>query len=256
MLREGYEVYLSTRKKNDFAFNHYVMRPIAGYLVAVLSRLPVTPNHVTIFNLVLFLVAAAMLALIPTYAGGLWAIAVLEISYAFDCADGMLARHKKLASKEGHLFDFFTDEAKAVSLVLAVGLRLGQTGGSGPSMTSELFGPWTRESFHIATAVAVGVVASAISLTNFVRRPEISGRDQSVEAYYETVEREAGGGILPRALRAVFGGLRLLNHYPSHIYFFAIFDRFDAFFFLYTLLNALYLARGWLGLLVRFGRAR
>ena len=44
-------------------------------------------------------------------------IAVLEASYCLDCVDGMLARHKKIASKEGHLFDFFTDELKAAAKV-------------------------------------------------------------------------------------------------------------------------------------------
>ena len=50
--------------------------------------------------------------------------------------------------------------------------------------------------------------------------------------------------------------LRFLNHYPSHIYLFAAFGRLDVFLLGYVALNALYLAKGWLGLLVRFGRFR
>jgi hypothetical protein len=48
--------------------------------------------------------------------------------------------------------------------------------------------------------------------------------------------------------------LRFLNHYPSHIWIFAIADRLDVFFWIYVTLNFLYLARGWLGLMLRFGR--
>jgi phosphatidylglycerophosphate synthase len=179
---------------------------------------------------------------------------VLEVSYLLDCADGMLARHKKLASKEGHLFDFFTDEAKATALAASVGVRLYLTGGHGPLLEAPFYGPWEPTWFLVAAVMATLVVASAISLTNFVRRPEISGREQTVEAYYESASQDSRGGI-KRALALVFGLLRLLNHYPSHIYLFALLNRFDAFFFLYAGLNLLYLARGWLGILVRFSRA-
>lgn len=254
MLGEGYRIYLATRKKNDFAFNHYVMRPLAGVVVAGIARTPATPNQITILNLVLFLAACAMLIALPTWAGGVWAMVVLEVSYLLDCADGMLARHKKLASKEGHLFDFFTDEMKATALAASVGVRLYLTGGLGPRIEPPFFGPWEPAWFLVAAVAATLVVASAISLTNFTRRPEISGREQTVEAYYESVAREGGGG-LRRIASLVFGLLRLLNHYPSHIYLFALAGRFDAFFFLYAALNALYLARGWLGILLRFSRS-
>src|SRR5689334_8435604 len=103
MLRSGWKIYLATRKKNDQLWNTYFMRPIAGYVVAVLARTGVTPNQVTIFNLLVFVAAAALLVAVPSHEGGLIAIATLELSYLFDCTDGMLARHKKLASKSGHL---------------------------------------------------------------------------------------------------------------------------------------------------------
>src|SRR5436309_3046958 len=82
-----------------------------------------TPNQLTLVNLAVFVAAIAALVAAPSYWGGLLAIGVLELSYLFDCADGMLARYKKLASKEGHLFDFFTDELKATLLVAALGVR-------------------------------------------------------------------------------------------------------------------------------------
>ena len=105
----------------------------------------------------------------PTWAGGLVAVGVLELSYCFDCADGMLARYKKLASKAGHLFDFFTDELKAVLLVGALAVRAWRTGGLGLDAT--LWPPGDAR-FLLAGIAGVTVVASAISLTNFVRSPE------------------------------------------------------------------------------------
>ncbi len=254
MLGTGWRIYLETRKKNDFAFNYYLMRPLAGVVVAGLARTPITPNQVTILNLVLFLVACGMLVALPTWAGAIAAMLVLELSYLLDCADGMLARHKKLASKSGHLFDFFTDELKATTLAASVGVRLAVTGGLGPVLSPPFYGPWEPTWFLTAAVAGTLVVASAISLTNFLRRPEISGREQTVEAYYETVDTTRPRSAVQRVAGGVFGLLRLLNHYPSHIYLFALAGRLDAFFFLYVALNALYLARGWLGVLLRFAR--
>jgi hypothetical protein len=102
--------------------------------------------------------------------------------------------------------------------------------------------------FLLAGMAGVAVIASAISLTNFVRSPEVSGRETTVEAYYETVEKKRSVG----ALVATF--LRFLNHYPSHLWIWAIAGRLDAYFWLWIALNLLYLARGWLGLVVRFAR--
>lgn len=45
-----------------------------------------------------------------------------------------------------------------------------------------------------------------------------------------------------------------MNHYPSHICALARAGRLDVFFWIYVLINGLYLAKRWLGLLLRFGR--
>jgi phosphatidylserine synthase len=252
MLSLAAEVYRGTRKKHDLLFNLYVMRPIAALVVALAAKTRVTPNQLTLLNLLVFVVAAAMLPLLPTFQGALLAIAVLEVSYCFDCADGMLARHRQTASKAGHLFDFFTDELKAVLLVSMLGVRLYRTGGLGIDATRW---PPGFPGFLLGGVAGTVIVASAISLTNFVRHPEISGRPATVEAHYETVERSAPTSVVARAAAAFTTFLRFLNHYPSHIWLFAAFDRLDAFFWMYLTLNLLYLGRGWLGLIVRFGRS-
>ncbi|WP_437818603.1 CDP-alcohol phosphatidyltransferase family protein [Sorangium sp. So ce1078] len=251
MLGEAKRIYLATRKKHDQLFNTYVMRPLAGGVVALLARTAITPNQVTLLNLAVFVVAAALLVALPTAAGGLVAIGVLELSYLLDCADGMLARHKQIASKEGHLFDFFTDELKAVLLSGALSVRFFLGGGLG--LDGALW-PAGDPRFLLAGVVGVAVIASAISLTNFVRRPEISGKETSVSAYYETASEERPRSPAARAAALVTTFLRFLNHYPSHIWAFALAGRLDVFFWIYVLINGLYLARGWLGLLLRFGR--
>jgi phosphatidylserine synthase len=249
---EGKAIYLATRKRHDQLFNTYLMRPIAGLVVAVLGRTPATPNQLTLVSVTLLAVAAAIFIAWPDPRADWVGVLLVELSYLFDCCDGMLARHKKLASKQGHLFDFFTDETKAVMLVGALAIRLWRTGGLGPLGESWPAGsPW----FLVAGIAAVAVIASASSLTNFVRRPEISGREVSVEAYYETVAQTGEPqGMVRRLAGLAVTFLRFLNHYPSHIWAFGIIGRLDVFFWIYGAINLLYLGRGWLGLVIRFGK--
>ncbi len=252
MFGKSERVYRDTRKKHDQLFNTYVMRPVAAVVVAAVAGTPVTPNQLTLLNLGVFVVAAAMFAAMPSFLGGLFAVAVLEVSYCFDCADGMLARFKKLASKTGHLFDFFTDELKAVLLAAALAVRAFRGGGLGWDG-----GFWDAGDprFLLGGIVGVVVVASAISLTNFVRRPERSGRETTVEAFYEASGESRAQSPTARAAALATMFLRWLNHYPSHIWLWALAGRLDAYLWLYVALNAIYLARGWLGLLLRFGRS-
>ena len=214
MLSTAARVYRETRKKHDQLFNVYLMRPLAAVVVAAVAPSRITPNQLTLVNLAVFLVAAGLFIALPTWRGGLVAVAVLEVSYCFDCADGMLARFKKLASKAGHLFDFFTDELKAILLVGALAVRSWRAGGVG--IDGHL---WSAgdERFLLAGIAGVAIVASAISLTNFVRRPELSGRETTVEAFYDAGASGAPAGRARiGALVATF--LKWLNHYPSHLW--------------------------------------
>lgn len=252
MLGAAKQVYLATRKKHDLVFNVYFMRPIAAVVVAAMAKTSVTPNQITLLNLFIFVISMVLLAAMPDYRGGLVAVLVLETSYCFDCVDGMLARHKKIASKEGHLFDFFTDELKAVLLATFLGVRLFRTGGLGIDATSW---PAGDNRFLFGGMAGAVVLASAISMTNFLRRPEVSGRESTVEAHYETVQEAKPTSLVGRVAQLVTTFLRFLNHYPSHVWAFALAGRFDVLFWVYVAINLLYLARGWLGIILRFGRA-
>ena len=254
MLAEAKDIYHATRKRHDQLFNTHVMRPIAAGVVVLVAPSAVTPNQLTLVSLGVMVVATTLLALLPDHLGGVVAVLVLEVSYLFDCADGMLARHKKIASTEGHLFDFFTDELKAVLLVGALGVRLYRGGGYGLDLG---FHEPSTPMFLMAGLAGVIVVSSGISLTNFIRRPELTGKETPVEAHYETVEQATDTDRTPaqQAATAVTTFLRFLNHYPSHLWLFALVGRLDLFFWIYVLINLANLGRGWLGIIVRFGWA-
>jgi len=251
MLSTAGRVYRETRKKQDQLFNVYVMRPVASLVVAAVAQTRLTPNQVTLINLGVFVVAAAMLIAWPSWQGGLAAVVVLECSYCLDCVDGMLARFKGLASKAGHLFDFFTDEIKAILLVGALAVRAWRSGGLGYDLREWGAGD---ARFLLGGIAGVATIASAVSLTSFVRRPEISGRATTAEAHYETAEPRATSSGLSRLAGLVTTFLRFANHYPSHVWLWAIAGRLEAYLWIWITLNAVYLARGWLGLTLRFGR--
>jgi phosphatidylglycerophosphate synthase len=235
------EVYRIARKRHDQIWNVFVARPLAAPIVSLLLPTRVTPNQLTFLNLFLFVVAAGALAWIPGQKGTLLGVLVLELSYVFDCADGMLARTKKLASPVGHLLDFMTDELKAFLLVGAMSIHLFRTNGD--------------ERMLLLGVLGLVVVASALALTTFVRRPEYTGMATTTEAHYET----AGAMSPPRSLGkaaalALLTFLRFLNHYPSHIWIWALLDRMKEFLVMYLVLNLLYLAQTSLSVLVRLGR--
>lgn len=251
MFGTAIEIYRATKKKHDLVFNAYLMRPIAAFVVGIFAKTPITPNQVTLLNLFIFVISTGLLIALPDYRGGLIAIFVLELSYCLDCVDGMLARHKKIASKEGHLFDFFTDEIKAVLLASALPIRFWRSGALGLDGTQWSAG---NVAFLFAGIAGAIILASGTSLTNFVRRPEISGRATTVEAHYETVVEEKPKSLVGKIGALVTTFLRFLNHYPSHIWLFALAGRLDVMFWIYIAINFLNLGRGWLGIILRFGR--
>ncbi len=251
MFSRARSVYHATKKRHDQRFNTLVARPLAALVVAALVPTRATPNQVTLANLAVFVAGAGWLAASGDRSAAIGAALLFEASYVLDCADGMLARYKGLASRQGHLFDFFTDEAKAVALTASLSLHLWRAGGLGPAL-----GAWPPGDarFLLAGVGAVGAVASALSLTTFVRRPEMTGEAGKVEAHYESAAAAPPASALAR-LKGLLGALpRLVAHYPTHIWLTAAIGRLDVFFWAYAALNALYLARGWLGLALRFGR--
>jgi hypothetical protein len=60
--------------------------------------------------------------------------------------------------------------------------------------------------------------------------------------------------LIGRAVGLVERGARFLIHYPSYIMLVALAGRIDFYFFPYIAVNALYAARAFLSVAVRFGR--
>jgi phosphatidylglycerophosphate synthase len=240
------DIYRRTRKPNDILWNRFVARPLAAVVVVPLARTSITPNQVTVLTLPVFLAGAALLAILPSWGALVAGAAIIELSYVLDCADGQLARLKGTSSPVGAHLDFLMDELKAFTLIAAIAIRLWMPGRDPRWLLEGLGG--------------LVIVAAAISLTTFVRRPEYAAAtgatvSQGTGDYGEGFAKPAAAARRsPLALAESLG--RFIVHYPSHIWLVALVNRVDIFLHAYLIMNAAYAARSFLGIARALGRKR
>lgn len=238
------DVYRQTKKPRDVVWNRFAARPVAAVLLVPLSKTRITPNQITFLSLLTFVAAMVWLALGHGRPSLIWAVLVLELSYVLDCTDGQLARLKHLSSPVGAHLDFLMDELKAFMLVAATGLRLWQSDG--------------HELWLVEALLGLVVIAGAISLTTFMRRPEYlsatgAARPQSAGDY--------GDGFAaprPAPVASIVGLVedlgRFLIHYPSYLLLVALADQLDLFLHVYIAINGAYAVRSLLGIALKLGR--
>lgn len=242
------DAYHRTKKPHDLAFNRWVARPLASVVVVLVARTSITPNQLTFASLFFFALSAAGVAALPSWPGLLAAAAVLEFSYVIDMADGQLARYRGTSSPAGAHLDYMADEIKALLLVVAVALR-----------------QWLAQSeplWLLEGMLGAVVVATAVTLTSFLRRPEVvqaTGKVASVAA------GDYGDGLATApAASARSPGAKLVGwvegvgkfvvHYPTYFWLVALIGRVDVFLHVYLAMNLAYAARAFTGIVWRLGR--
>ncbi len=239
MFSEAVAIYRSSKKKRDINwFTENIARPPAAIVVWFLAKTPATPNQVTFLSAVVAAGSAAMLIALPGWFWLIMAAAVYEFSFVLDCADGMLARLKKIASPLGHLLDFLMDELKAMFIYGAVAVRLWQETGDVRLLLVGIGGLFC--------------LAAGLSLTSFTRRPEYGAKQMTEDGQ----PAEVGGrtGPVGMVLSGLEWAARIVVHYPQYIWICAAFNRIDIYFWAYTGVNVLYLAKTFLGIFLRLGR--
>ena len=240
MASEVAAIYRQSKKKQDINwFTEWIARPPAALVVYLLRGTPITPNQVTFLSAFVAAAACAVLILclgwIPLVIGA----ALFEFSFVLDCADGMLARLRKLASPLGHLLDFLMDELKAMLLYGAIAVRMWREHGDDDRM--------------LLIGLAGGFcLASGIALTSFMRRPEYGGKGPTEDG--DPAEVKKRRGVIGLAVFAIEWPARVIVHYPQYIWICALANRIDIYFYAYGAVNALYFAKSFAVILVRLGR--
>ncbi|MFJ8014237.1 CDP-alcohol phosphatidyltransferase family protein [Streptomyces sp. NPDC096339] len=98
-------------------YSRFVNRPVGRYLAAGSYALGLTPNQVTLISAALSFAAVALVAVAaPSWGLGLAVWAALALGFAFDSADGQLARLRGGGSAAGEWLDHVVDAAKLTGL--------------------------------------------------------------------------------------------------------------------------------------------
>lgn len=239
MWSEIVALYRSSKKRRDINwFTEWVARPPAAVVVYALRRTPITPNQVTFLSAVVAAAACAMFALLPGHGWLIAAAVVFELSFVLDCADGQLARLRQTSSPLGHLLDFLMDELKAMLLYGAVAVRLWRETGD--------------ERLLIVGIAGLFCLASGISLTSFMRRPEYGAKPPTSDGQPAELTRRRGP--VGMVLNVVEWAARFVVHYPQYLWLCALVNRIDLYFWAYAAVNALYFARCLAAIVLRLGR--
>lgn len=102
-------------------YSRYVNRPAGRILAAGAYRAGLTPNQVTLMSALFTYAALAAVALVePSWTLALLVYAALAIGFAFDSADGQLARLTGRGGPDGEWLDHVVDCGKLVLVHTAV----------------------------------------------------------------------------------------------------------------------------------------
>lgn len=120
--------FLATNRGGGL-YSEAVSQPFGAAIAVASARLRLAPTVLTLINLTIGVSASvAVIALAPAAAGGsvpgwlpgLIALFAWQVAYAFDCADGQLARVTGRTSAAGARLDILCDVASQIGLVAAL----------------------------------------------------------------------------------------------------------------------------------------
>lgn len=109
------------RARSAPAYSIYVNRPVGRVFASIAHAMGMTPNQVTGVSALLTFAGIVLIATVPPSATlGILVWLLLATGYAWDSADGQVARLRGGGSPAGEWLDHVVDAAKLVSLHVAV----------------------------------------------------------------------------------------------------------------------------------------
>ncbi|MEY9998078.1 phosphatidylglycerophosphate synthase [Streptomyces sp. V4I8] len=106
-------------------YSRHINRPAGRVLAAAAYRAGMTPNQVTLVSAALTSSAVLLLACVrPSWLLGMTVYVCLAAGFAFDSADGQLARLRRESTAVGEWLDHVVDCAKIIALHAAVLISL------------------------------------------------------------------------------------------------------------------------------------
>ncbi len=143
--------FLATNRGGGL-FSEAVSQPAGSVIAFVGFRFGLTPTALSLANLTIGLAVAVVVTLlagpasagdVPAWLPGLVALVGWQLAYAFDCADGQLARVSDQCSAAGARLDVLCDVAVQIGLVVAVSTIAGAQRPTTPTWLVAAFaGTW------------------------------------------------------------------------------------------------------------------
>ncbi|MFT5276146.1 MAG: hypothetical protein ACI9WC_002211 [Arenicella sp.] len=115
------KVYSEDKRKIDPFFGRWY-RVFSVPLSRLLCRTTITPNQVTLCQIMIGLVACLLIVLADNPWWFLFAVVLLHLSYLLDCVDGEIARYKSSSSLEGVFLDKYAHAVLMQSMFMSIGL--------------------------------------------------------------------------------------------------------------------------------------
>ena len=166
------------------AYSVYINRRLGRVLAAGAYGMGLTPNQVSVVSAVHSFAAIGLIALAPvTPWVGLVAALLLVLGYAWDSADGQVARLRGGGSVQGEWLDHFIDALKISSLHIAVLVGL--------------YRALPPEKVWLLVIPALFAIIASTTFTAMLLNDALKGK-YSVESTHER-----GGGTLLRSLLVV-----------------------------------------------------
>lgn len=122
----------------------FVLRRVSIYVTILLSRTRVTPNGVSWFGIIFFILTGWLMAMAETWSY-LLAVISYNAGYMCDCVDGELARLKNVTSRRGFFLDTLI---RACSIPIVVSFALA------------LFGSGLTSAVEVSVVYAIAVLAT------------------------------------------------------------------------------------------------
>jgi phosphatidylglycerophosphate synthase len=166
--------FLATNRGGGL-YSEAVSQHIGSAIAFAAARLGLRPTTLTLTNLVLCLTASVLVVALPTGGWPVGAVALVawQLAYAFDCADGQLARVTGQTSSAGARLDVLCDVAAQIALVAALStVAVAYRHGTATWLVAAFAGTWM---VNLVTSVmqsgpnAMSMVASRNPLVRTVK---------------------------------------------------------------------------------------
>ncbi len=121
MIKQSRELLTRRFDTPDQAFlTRTVSQPVGSVVAAIAHALRLSPNMVTLLGLLVMLAATSVYAWCDGACGAIVAALLFQLGFAFDCADGQLARATKRQSPFGAWLDVSCDHIRQGCICLAL----------------------------------------------------------------------------------------------------------------------------------------